>query len=80
MLFGIAAALHGFKEKMLFKEHYEKYKKMKRVFQEANRHFDISEDKVRTRKIIFEIGKEAIKEAGDWLLLNRSKPIEIPKG
>jgi hypothetical protein len=31
------------------------------------------------RKILFELGKEALNENSGWVLLHRERPIEIPK-
>ena len=29
---------------------------------------------------IFELGAEALGESGDWMLLHRERPLEVPKG
>jgi hypothetical protein len=32
------------------------------------------------REIIRELGKEALAENGDWFMLHRARPPEVPKG
>jgi hypothetical protein len=34
----------------------------------------------RMEKILIELGREAIQENAQWLLLRRSKPVELPLG
>ena len=31
-------------------------------------------------EFIVELGKEALTENGDWMLLHRERPLEVPKG
>jgi hypothetical protein len=37
-------------------------------------------DHVRARDILVEIGKIALVENGDWLILHRQRPVEVPIG
>jgi len=30
--------------------------------------------------LIVELGKEALREIGEWILYHRERPLEIPKG
>jgi hypothetical protein len=33
----------------------------------------------RARSLAVELGKEALAEHGDWLMLHRERPIKLPK-
>ena len=77
------AALHGYSEKMVFSEHARNYSQMAQLFNIAQ--FKMSEaiatnNQKEAREIIWELAHEALVENGDWLLLHRSRPMEIPKG
>jgi hypothetical protein len=37
-----------------------------------------AEQDIRARKLLFEVGKEALNENGDWLLLHRERPVQPP--
>ncbi len=37
-----------------------------------------AEQDTRARELLFEIGKEALNENGDWLLLHRERPVQPP--
>ena len=39
-----------------------------------------AKDEIVANDIILELAQEALLENGDWLLLHRSRPLEIPKG
>ena len=32
------------------------------------------------QELLIELGKEALGENGDWMLLHRERPLEVPKG
>lgn len=79
----LAAALHGYSEKMIFAEQAKNYQQMAQLFQLASDKFDHAiqtNDQSEANDIISELAQEALLENGDWLLLHRSRPLEIPKG
>jgi hypothetical protein len=36
--------------------------------------------KARAAALAVELGKEALAEHGDWVILHRERPVELPKG
>jgi hypothetical protein len=55
---------------------------MCQVFDEASRLIRASlgrGDLTTARDVMREVGKEALAEHGEWLLLHRQRPIELPK-
>ncbi|MCK9638969.1 MAG: hypothetical protein M0R39_03590 [Prolixibacteraceae bacterium] len=79
----LAAALHGYSDKMIFAEQAKNYHQMAQLFQLASdklNHAIETNDVIEANDIIGELAQEALLENGDWLLLHRSRPLEIPKG
>ena len=79
----LAAALHGYSDKMIFAEQAKNYEIMAQLFQLASEklgHAIEVNDEIEANDIIGELSQEALLENGDWLLLHRSRPLEIPKG
>lgn len=93
MLFLVAASIafsasvKGYIDKMSFLEISKQYARMADIFSRAFALLQPSpstdsekEISPETRKaVIFQLGKEALAENGDWVLLHRSKPIEVPR-
>ncbi len=83
MSLALAAAIKGYSEKMAISEQAKQYSKMSELFERANHLIEIllqNNDLSKARKILLTLGKEALAENGDWVILHRSKPIEVPKG
>ena len=79
----IAAAIHGYTVKLAMSEQAKNYSRMSSLFHIAVKELSRSEFANDTRKrrlILLELGKEALFEIGDWILLHRSRPMETPKG
>jgi len=79
----ISAAIHGYLEKMIFNEQAKTYQHMFQVFRIAREKLSkelAAENLEEACEIIWELGTEALMENADWLLLHRSRPMEIPKG
>jgi hypothetical protein len=77
------AAYSSFINSMAFAEEARQYQRMTDLFfrSEKKINFFIHEKKWEmVSLIIFELGKETLTENGDWLLMKRSRPIEIPTG
>lgn len=79
----LSAALHGYSEKMIFSEQSKNYQQMAELYHIASSKIKIAiekNDNAEAKDIIKELAHEALLENGDWLLLHRSRPLEIPKG
>jgi len=79
----IAALLGGFIERNALLGHIKQYERMGELF----RHAHLWLEKLMTEgkrhevmEFIVELGKEALSENGDWMLLHRERPLEVPKG
>jgi hypothetical protein len=79
----LAGLVLGYVEKRAFGNHAKQYERMSVLFSNARRQLarllDAGEV-VRAQLIVEELGKEALMENGDWVLLHRDRPIEVPKG
>jgi len=78
-----AAILHGYSDKMVFGENAKNYQQMAHLYDIANIKLSeaiIDNDLEKAEGIIWELAHEALVENGDWLLLHRSRPMEMPKG
>ncbi|HLO59409.1 MAG TPA: hypothetical protein VK179_11755 [Bacteroidales bacterium] len=79
----IAGALLGYNEKRIFEEQSKTFQKMFHLFSHA---YTILTNAIESSKpdeaesIIHELALESLMENADWLLLHRSRPMEIPKG
>jgi hypothetical protein len=79
----VAALLHNFAQKQALAEHARQYTRMALLFAEAERQAGALRAAQRWSDLlalIRELGREALIENGDWLLLHRERPLEIPEG
>jgi hypothetical protein len=79
----IGAVLHGYTDRRAFAELTRHYGRMADVFARASRRLDellAHHDVYRARALIIGLGKEALNEHGDWVMLHRERPIEPPEG
>jgi hypothetical protein len=81
----VAAALfHNYAEKRAWKVHVKRYDMMERLFERGDdllyRYLEDEHDRnVEFAKfIIAELGREALTENADWLMLHRDRPIDMP--
>lgn len=77
-----AALIHGYIEKRAFSEHLKRYGRMSMLFDRACRRLDDLlrvGDHAAARRLIRELGREALAENGDWVILHRERPLEMPK-
>jgi hypothetical protein len=76
-----AALLHNYGSGMAYREHAKQYTRMGIVFSRAaeilNRTLAASDYKTALR-CVRHLGKEALTENGDWVLLHRERPLEMP--
>jgi hypothetical protein len=79
----LAGLVLGYVEKRAFGNHAKQYERMSVLFSNARRQLmrllDAGEI-MRAQSVVEELGKEALMENGDWVLLHRDRPIEVPKG
>lgn len=79
----IGAARAVYVEKKGFNEEAKQFQRMKDLFQKGSNVMIecLKKDDLKgAEKLVIELGKEALTENGDWLLLRRSKPMEVPLG
>lgn len=77
-----AALLHGYAEKRALAEHGRQYAQMGSLFARAEGRLGEMLAAGQTdaaRALLAELGEEALAEHGDWLLLHRERPMELPK-
>ena len=80
-LLAAAALYHHFNERMAYSEHSKQYRRMESVFDRASR---IMREKLEVgdaqgvRRTLRILGQEALAENGDWVLLHRERPLELP--
>jgi hypothetical protein len=66
-------------EKMAFAEHANQYRTMHNLFSYAARRFESATKKDEDCiPFIRELGREALSENGDWLLMHRERQLEVP--
>ncbi|MFH1076992.1 MAG: hypothetical protein V1753_09220 [Pseudomonadota bacterium] len=79
----IGAAFQIYVEKMAFSEEVKQYQRMKDLFSRGSRKLREYIEKSQysdMELLLIDIGKEALVENCDWLMLKRSKPLEMPIG
>jgi hypothetical protein len=79
----LAALVFGYAKSRALSEHAKQYARMGLIFANAKRHLEgliDAERLVEAQELIGELGKEALAENGDWVLLHRERPIQVPKG
>lgn len=54
------------------------FNRARKIFESLNENTEVNQ--LQKMKLIKELGKEALIENGDWVLMRRERPIEIPKG
>ena len=77
-----ATAIHGYNEKMIFPEQAKQYDRMYNLFDfvsEKIKNLIRTDNFSNLDNIFIELGKESLIENSDWLLIHRSRPLEMPK-
>ena len=83
----VSGVLHLYADKMAFAQHAKEYERLHVVFTLAQQRFaDLANaeepsaaQRRRARELLLDLGKEALAENGDWTLLHRERPLEVPK-
>lgn len=76
-----AALLHHFGDRMAYSEHAKQYSRMGMVFSRASVNLEgliANNDAAGAIKCLKKLGREALEENGDWVLLHRERPLEMP--
>lgn len=79
----IGAAYQMYVEKMAFSEEVKQFQRMENLYRRGStiiKDLNSQNRSNEAEKILIEIGKEAVYENADWLLLKRSRPLEMPIG
>jgi hypothetical protein len=80
-LLASGALLHHYKEQMAFSEHAKQYRRMQGIFDRAS---DLINQALRlgnlktAQECLRNLGREALAENGDWVLIHRERPLELP--
>jgi hypothetical protein len=78
----VAAGLrHGYNQQMARSEHAKQYGRMSELFDIAEQHLKallLAGDYQRATDLLKDLGEEALEENGDWVLLHRERPLEVP--
>jgi hypothetical protein len=78
----LGALVHSYTEKRAFGEHAHQYSRMDEVFTRGGERMTaLLHDGRRQRAgvVAVELGKEALAEHGDWVMLHRERAVELPK-
>lgn len=65
-----------------FSEHAKQYRRMSTLFDHASRQLKYlvaTGDLDQARELVRELGKESLAENGDWVLMHRERPLELPR-
>ena len=81
----MAALVHGYAEACAWAQHAREYSRMRTVYANAESTLKdfLSTQTCETEeavKLFRDLGNEALAENGDWFLVHRERPIEVPKG
>jgi hypothetical protein len=81
MLLVAAGLKHGYNQQLARSEHAKQFSRMSEMF-------DIGEGRLvqllesgdhdQAEELLEELGEEALEENGDWVLLHRERPLEVP--
>ncbi len=77
----VAGLLHSYVGKRALSEHTKQYERMRRVFKQAENQLGQMLADAKTgaaANLLTELGREALEENGDWVMLHRERPSEVP--
>ena len=81
----VAALWINYSEKVSLQAQSKQYTRFATIFNRARKLFESMKQNTETnqlqiQRLIKELGREALIENGDWVIMRRERPIEIPKG
>ena len=77
-----AALLHGYAEKRALDSHVKRYAHISVVFENARQRLAQhlkDGDADAARRLLHSLGLKALEENGDWVILHRDRPLEVPQ-
>lgn len=75
------AALDDYAEKRGFNVDTKRYSEIVKIFRRAKYLLEEAQDDgERQQRVLLELGKVALEENSEWVLLHRERPLELPKG
>ena len=77
----MAAVCRNYASLMAYEEDANRYKKMGVLFGRTVQlleQYEKTNEVIASRKLVLAVGKEALAENGEWLLLHRQRKFEIP--
>lgn len=82
MLFAFSGMSKIYSEIMAFDEHAERYRRSGIGMSIANKKLDecLKTNPEQCKEIFLLVGREALNETSDWLLLHRARPVIVPIG
>jgi hypothetical protein len=78
---GAGALLHHATQQRAYAEHIKQFGRMETVFRRAEQaiHQKLqTQDTAGAQRCLLKLGQEALSENGDWVLLHRERPLELP--
>ncbi len=77
-----AGLLHGYGKQLARAEHARQFERMSDLFYASEQELSalIADDRDDAAALVRELGIEALDENGDWLVLHRERPLEVPPG
>ncbi|MBV9333700.1 MAG: hypothetical protein JO146_06810 [Candidatus Eremiobacteraeota bacterium] len=78
-----AGLLTGYAQKRAHEEHARRYRRMAALYRVAGDRLGIllqQGDLTGARRVLVQLGREALAETCDWLLLHRERQIDVPTG
>jgi hypothetical protein len=81
LLLAAGALLHHYNERMAYSQHAKQYRRMRVIFDHALELIGNalqSGDYRSAHTCLLNLGKEALTENGDWVLIHRERPLELP--
>jgi hypothetical protein len=82
-MFAVSAGLlHGYGQQLARAEHARQFERMSELFYAAETDLRkaAGDGGDNTAAMVRELGIEALDENGDWLILHRERPLEVPPG
>ena len=79
----VSAFTHAYVEKAAYSEVAKQFARMTQIFHSGLADCDKAhreQDLPRLARILGNLGAESLQENGDWVLLHRARPLELPKG
>jgi hypothetical protein len=77
-----AGLLHGYNDQRAYAEHAKQCGRMSVLFDVADRRLQVLLENGNTEEaavLLRELGKESLAENGNWVLLHRERPLEVPQ-